>query len=174
MRVMRYLVLTPFIVLLSACDPEVKPAKVEPPKSAAPAEQQAPAPAPEPPVVVQPQAARQQPEPAPQPQLARASNEAPKPAVASQAKASQESAKAVRAHAPKVELDLSLPPELLEQANAQGSSGEAAAPLLPPLFEEKATASDPLQLSGRLITNEADADYWKSVEGAELQFEIKR
>ncbi|UTW08355.1 hypothetical protein [Pseudomonas benzenivorans] len=171
MSVMRYLLPALFIALLSACDPEVKPAKVEPATSAVPEAQES---KPKPPVAAQPQAAHQAPEPVPQPKAASVQREPAEPPLETPPKVPQAPVQAVPEPALAAKLDLSLPPELLEQVNAQGVAGEAAAPLLPPLFEEKATTHDPLQLSGRLITNEADADYWKSVEGAELQFEIKR
>ena len=74
-----------------------------------------------------------------------------------------------------VRLDLSLPTELVEQLNAEAPATPATlAPLLPPLFEQKQQALSPFQLSGRLLTNDADEDYLESVEGAELKFEFKR
>ncbi|QLC74562.1 hypothetical protein LPB260_28190 [Pseudomonas sp. LPB0260] len=187
MSVMRYLALTLLVPLLSACEPEVKPAKVEPSKNVAPAEAKAPAQAPAqalstppadapaaapteagpgPEVPEEPQAV------APVPAAVTPSKAAPPPA-ASRAEEQQASAPVAPVQPEHATLDLSLPPELLEQLSAEGVPGEVAAPLLPPLFEEDA-AGDPFQLSGRLITNEDDADYWESVDGAELQFKFKR
>lgn len=70
-------------------------------------------------------------------------------------------------------LDLSLPPELLEQPLAELESTELES-LLPPLFGEKNEPPSPLQISGRLISNEKEEDYWDSIEGAELQFEFRQ
>jgi hypothetical protein len=184
MSVMRYLVLTLLVPLLSACEPEVKPAKVEPSKNVAPAEAKAPAQALSTSPADAPAAAEteagQGPEVPEEPQAVAAvpptvtpSKTAPPPA-ASRAKVQQAPAQIAPVRPEQATLDLSLPPELLEHLNAEGVPGEAAPPLLPPLFEEDAAAGDPFQLSGRLITNEDDADYWESVDGAELQFKFKR
>ncbi|WP_439861676.1 hypothetical protein [Pseudomonas sp. MBLB4136] len=183
MSVMRYLALTLLVPLLSACEPEVKPAKVEPSNNVAPAEAKAPAQALSTPPADAPAAAPTEAGPGPEvpeepqalvpvPAAVTPSKAAPPPA-ASRAKEQQASAQAVPVQPEHATLDLSLPPELLEQLSAEGVPGEVAAPLLPPLFEEDA-AGDPFQLSGRLITNEDDADYWESVDGAELQFKFKR
>lgn len=76
---------------------------------------------------------------------------------------------------PRLELDLSLPEELLESMESVEPFSELPSPLLPPLFDEQSAASSPFQLQGKLITNErGDQDYWESLEGAELQFEFKR
>jgi hypothetical protein len=180
MSVMRFLVLTLLLPLLSACEPDAKPAKVEPSKNVAPAESKAPVQALSTPPADAPTAASteagQVPEKpqavAPVPAAVTPSKAAPPPA-ASRAKVQQASAQVAPLQPEHATLDLSLPPELLEQLSAEGVPGEVAAPLLPPLFEEDA-AGDPFQLSGRLITNEGDADYWESVDGAELQFKFKR
>lgn len=153
MPLLRYLSLTLLIPLLNGCEPKVEPAKVEPEK-AAPAVVAEPAPA----------VAAEQPvipvEPVRRPKAA-----VPAAPVASNAEKAP----------PPAELDLSLPPELMTQVLAEQGDGQAAlAPLLPPLFEDRQPPVGPFQLSGRLITNEADEDYWKSLDGAELQFEFKR
>lgn len=70
-------------------------------------------------------------------------------------------------------LDLSVPQELFAQA-LEGETREDLAPLLPPLFGEKPELQSPFQISGRLISNEREDDYWDSIEGAEVQFEFKR
>ncbi|MBS7691652.1 hypothetical protein I0E98_19470 [Pseudomonas lalucatii] len=94
---------------------------------------------------------------------------APAPSVSANAAAPARTAEPEPpAHA---SLDLSVPPELLEQANTGGEGEHGLTPLLPPLFEAKAEAG-PVQLSGRLITEEAGD--WNSLEGAELQFELRR
>lgn len=74
---------------------------------------------------------------------------------------------------PQVALDLSLPEALLEPSPAQ-VSGADLVPLLPPLFVDKGGQGSPVQLSGRLLSNERTDDYWESIEGAELQFEFKQ
>nr|WP_298167517.1 hypothetical protein [uncultured Pseudomonas sp.] len=77
--------------------------------------------------------------------------------------------------APRLELDLSLPTELLEPTESVEAFSELPSTLLPPLFDEQNPAGSPFQLQGKLITNErGDQDYWESLEGAELQFEFKR
>ncbi|QTS88522.1 hypothetical protein JLK41_10325 [Ectopseudomonas khazarica] len=70
-------------------------------------------------------------------------------------------------------LDLSVPQELFAQA-LEGETREDLAPLLPPLFGEKPELQSPFQISGRLISNEREDDYWDSIEGAEVQFEFKQ
>lgn len=75
---------------------------------------------------------------------------------------------------PRLELDLSLPTELLESTESLESFSELPSTLLPPLFDDQNPAG-PFQLQGKLLTNErGDQDYWESLEGAELQFEFKR
>ena len=77
---------------------------------------------------------------------------------------------------PPVELDLHLPPELVEQVQPEAPAEEITAPtLLPEMFVEKPKEPGPFELNGRLITNERDKDegYWNSVEGAELQFKFR-
>ncbi|NQD95133.1 hypothetical protein HP532_21000 [Pseudomonas sp. CrR25] len=164
---MRYWPLALLLPLLSACEPKVEPAKTEPAKTAAAptATSLAPAAAAKPqPVAVHPTPVAAAPRAAADGQ--RAMGAGPTPAKPGKTTATQE--------APKSKLDLSLPPEVLEQLQAEDARDEALAPLLPPLFEEKQPAVSPFQLSGRLITNEGDDDYWNSVDGAELQFEFKR
>lgn len=73
-------------------------------------------------------------------------------------------------------LDLSLPPELLENLQlGEPIPDVQSASLLPPLFVEKTAPEQTLKFGGRLLLNdEVDDDYTKSVEGAELQLEFKR
>ena len=163
MTLMRYLPLTLLLPLLSACEPKVEPAKVaaeKPASSAAVPSVVAPPPA------VQAPAAAKAPPAKPRPPAA-AAGARPKAAQAEGGEADQAQAR--------TKLDLSLPPELAEQLRAEDRGTETAlAPLLPPLFEPKRSAVNPFQLSGRLLTNDGDEDYWNSVDGAELQFEFKR
>jgi len=76
---------------------------------------------------------------------------------------------------PKTKLDLSLPPELAAQLDAEDrAAADGLAPILPPLFEEKKPSLNPFQLSGKLLTGEAGTEFSNSVEGAELHFEFRR
>lgn len=167
MIALRYLALLLLVPLLTACEPETEPAKVVPEKAPPAAVEQKPVtqvekPAP---VVAKP-AAPTKPAPA-------VAHDAP-PAAPKQPKVAAKAPAEPAAEPPKSKLDLSLPPEVAEQLNAENQGDAALAPLLPPLFEEKTTAQNPFQVSGKLLTNEVDKDYWDSVEGAELQFEFKR
>ncbi|MCY1283475.1 hypothetical protein D9M68_241380 [compost metagenome] len=74
---------------------------------------------------------------------------------------------------PPARLDLSLPKELVEDLKPEESLSAAGKPLLPELFAPKPAVESPYQLSGKLITNDQGEDYWQSVEGAQLQIEIK-
>jgi hypothetical protein len=89
----------------------------------------------------------------------------PKPAAAPQPKPTEPESK--------LALDLSVPQELFEQA-LESETREDLAPVLPPLFGEKPAAQNPFQISGRLISNEREDDYWDSIEGAEVQCEFKQ
>lgn len=152
----RYLSLALLIPLLSACEPKVEPVKVE--------EQVEPAAATV--VVDRPVVLSAAPAPAPSPRSAvKAAAPSAKPEVAVD--------EVAVAQAPRPQLDLSLPPELIESTGS-ADSGVAPAPLLPPMFEAEQAQVEPFQLSGRLISNEGEEDYWDSLDGAELQFEFKR
>lgn len=156
MSVMRYLSPALLTALLSACEPKVEPAKVAPEKQPSPA-------------VVDKQALVS---PTPEPAVAAvAPAEAPAPRAKPAAAALDKTVKEPE----QSRLDLSLPAEFMKRTNAgHADDGAALAPLLPPLFETRQPAVSPFQISGRLITNEGDEDYWNSVEGAELQLEFKR
>lgn len=159
--------------LLTACDEQPATPVSSPPSADAPAPADEPAqPVPTPQAEPQPV---QTPEALPEPgrkavddtTLPKPANSAPKPAekVSSQEKL------------PPVELDLQLPPELVEQVQPDAPAEEITAPaLLPEMFAEKPKEPGPFELNGRLITNERDKDqdYWNSVEGAELQFKFRR
>ncbi|WP_187673441.1 hypothetical protein [Zestomonas carbonaria] len=69
-------------------------------------------------------------------------------------------------------LDLSLPRELVETLSPEESLPDSK-PLLPELFAPKPAVQGPYQLSGKLLTNDQSDDYWQSVEGAQLQIEIR-
>lgn len=166
MTLMRYLPLTLLIPFLSACEPKVEPAKVAAEKPASSVAVAQPVTVAAPSAIEAPAAVAKAPPAKPRP-LAAAAVARAKAAQTEEGEAAQEQAK--------TKLDLSLPPELAEQLRAEDSGVETAlAPLLPPLFEQKRPAVNPFQLSGRLLTNDGDEDYWNSVEGAELQFEFKR
>ncbi|XXF07149.1 hypothetical protein J3Q00_13950 [Pseudomonas sp. D2-3] len=173
---MRYLLLPLCLaVLLSACGADEQGKDVprkdsEPAVAVEPAKPAQPVAPPEPPAApaVQPQAAE------PQPQAAR------KPAPAEPKKAAQRAkpAKAVQKVAqtpPKTKLDLSLPPELAAALDAEDkAAADGAPPILPAFFEERKSALNPFQVSGKLLTGELGSEYWNAVEGAELQFEFRR
>lgn len=162
---MRYLGVALLVPLLSACEPKLAPAKVESEKTSTPAVQQvqpaksvqSAAPA----IAVEPAAPAQVPQPPP----VQKAEPAPVPA-----------ARLANPHKepPKSKLDLSLPPELTEQLNAErGDAEQALEPLLPSLFEEKALVDNPFLLNGRLLSNEGDKDSSKLLDGAEVQFEFR-
>lgn len=158
MKALHYLILALLIPVLGACKPEPEPARVVPEKV--------------PPAVVEPEPAAQNTAPEVVVPPETTPKATPRPAVT---RASPASAAEGPADPPKTKLDLSLPPELVEQLNAEDQGLETAmTPLLPPLFEPRRPVENPFQLSGRLLTNDDNKDYWDSVEGAELQFEFKR
>ena len=74
-------------------------------------------------------------------------------------------------------LDLTLPREFAYRSAEQVSGAESASNLLPSMFDNKSKKLSPYQLSGKLITNERgvpkDADYWETVDGAELSIEFR-
>lgn len=72
-------------------------------------------------------------------------------------------------------LDLSLPKHLVDELEPRVKQEQHTdRPLLPPMFVEKPPEQSPYQLNGKLITNQREEDYWRSVEGAELQIEFKQ
>ena len=78
-----------------------------------------------------------------------------------------------------IKLNLSLPPELIENMELGKPLPESVREpaLLPPLFVEEKPAPSPYQLSGKLITNERQRseqdNYFDAVEGAELSIEYR-
>lgn len=153
--------LTLVLLLLSACEPAGPPTKPAKPVPAVPAVQpQAPSPKPAEPVKKSP------------PVIAKP---APEPKPAADASKPRPPSPVEQVELPKAKLDLRLPPELVEQLEpGEPAPGQSSEALLPPLFVEKSAPQSPFQLNGRLITNEREEDYWRSVEGAEVQFEFKR
>ncbi|MBM7062113.1 hypothetical protein JQX08_15495 [Pseudomonas sp. UL073] len=86
-------------------------------------------------------------------------------------------AKVEEAKVPKAKLDLRLPKDLVEDLKPEEPLPDADKPLLPQLFAPKPSGPSPYQLSGKLITNDRaqqGQDYWDTVEGAQLQIEIKQ
>lgn len=156
------------LTLLAACDKDTPSQPKAPP--APPPLTSSPAPEPAAPVETPavPESRPAPPAPAPTPQPA------PMPHVpAKPAKPSTEPA--VAAPLPKAKLDLTLPKELEDQLQPIEVTAELPdQPLLPQMFVEKPAPQSPFQLNGKLIHNEREDDYWRSVEGAELQFEFKR
>lgn len=92
----------------------------------------------------------------------------PTPAKPKPSKAEQ-----VKLREPK--LDLSLPKHLVDELEPRVKQEQhIEQPLLPPMFVEKPSEQSPYQLNGKLITNQREEDYLRSVEGAELQIEFKQ
>ena len=77
---------------------------------------------------------------------------------------------------PSLPVDLSLPQELLDGMHpGEPIPDEQTQSLLPPLFVDKPEPERLLQFNGRLLLNEEiKADPRTSIEGAELQLELKR
>ena len=170
MTVMRYLGVALLVPLLNGCEPKLAPAKVESEKSSAPAVQQV-----QPAKSVQSEAPSIAIEPA-VPAHDTQTVPVKKPPVAPAELAPEPAARLAnpRKEPPKSKLDLSLPPELAEQLNAErGDAEQAPEPLLPSLFDEKAQVDNPFLLNGRLLSNEGDKDSSKLLDGAEVQFEFR-
>ncbi|WP_459745196.1 translation initiation factor 2 [Pseudomonas sp. 3A(2025)] len=81
----------------------------------------------------------------------------------------------------KTRLDLSLPPELVQELEPPPKVITARRkPLLPPMFGDKASSSDPegFELNGRLLSNEMQLqmrnESRREVEGAALDFKFKQ
>ncbi|AZC80990.1 translation initiation factor 2 [Pseudomonas chlororaphis] len=96
--------------------------------------------------------------------------------IASKSKSASE---IVKMPLPSVNVDLSLPPEMVKQLQPIGSVNQPKrTPLLPPMFGEKPKDDSPFQLNGRLLSNEMQLqlrnDERRDVEGAALDFEFKQ
>lgn len=176
-----------FLGLLAGCEQEAPPPQ-KPPASPPPvtqAEKPAPAaPAKEAPaakpVSEAPKVASETPRPTAKPEQKPAAK--PKADAKPVAKAAQPATspagnarKPEKTELPKAKLDLRLPKHLVDKLEPEiVEERKAEEPLLPPMFTEKAPTEGPFQLNGKLLTNEKEDDYWRSVEGAELQFEFKQ
>lgn len=171
MTSMRYLLPILVALLLGACGADeqgdetprenAKPAVVTTEPVQKPVEPPVQAPAEEPPTEVQPLVEEEAAPPTPK-------------KAAERVKADKKMQKMVQ-KAPKTKLDLSLPPELTAQLNAEDQAAEdGLAPILPAFFEEKKPITNPFQLSGKLLTGEAGTEFSNSVEGAQLEFEFRR
>ncbi|MDH0335924.1 hypothetical protein [Metapseudomonas otitidis] len=121
------------------------------------------------------------PKPKPTATKAEATNPKPKPKPATPkpkpkptpAKPKPSKAEQVKLREPK--LDLSLPKHLVDELEPRVKQEQhVEQPLLPPMFVEKPSEQSPYQLNGKLITNQREEDYLRSVEGAELQIEFKQ
>lgn len=142
------LVATPAVSPGNACAEASTQAKPKPKPTATKAEATKPKPKPKPAT----------PKPKPKPTPAK-----PKPSKAEQ----------VKLREPK--LDLSLPKHLVDELEPRVKQEQhVEQPLLPPMFVEKPSQQSPYQLNGKLITNQREEDYLRSVEGAELQIEFKQ
>lgn len=176
-----------FLGLLAGCEQEAPPPQ-KPPASPPPvtqAEKPAPAalakeaPAAKP-ASEAPKVASETPKPAAKPEQKPAAK--PKADAKPVAKAAQPATspagnarKPEKTEVPKAKLDLRLPKHLVDKLEPEiVEERKAEEPLLPPMFTEKAPTEGPFQLNGKLLTNEKEDDYWRSVEGAELQFEFKQ
>lgn len=78
-----------------------------------------------------------------------------------------------------VKLNLSLPPELVEDMELGKPVAEIHdEPLLPPMFGDAPKQLSPYQLSGKLITNDRqrteDDNYLDEVDGAQLSIEYRQ
>lgn len=171
MTSMRYLLPILVALLLGACGADeqgdetprenAKPAVVTTEPVQKPVEPPVQVPAEEPPAEVQPLVEEEVAPPTPK-------------KAAERVKADKKVQKMVQ-KAPKTKLDLSLPPELTAQLNAEDQAAEdGLAPILPAFFEEKKPITNPFQLSGKLLTGEAGTEFSNSVEGAQLEFEFRR
>ncbi|BBP82157.1 hypothetical protein PHLH8_17990 [Pseudomonas sp. Pc102] len=177
--------------LLAGCEQEAPPPQKPPaspppvtevakPEPAAPAKE-APAakPASEPPKVASEapkSTAKPDPKPAAKPETKPKADAKPVAKAAQPATSPAGNArKPEKTELPKAKLDLRLPKHLVDKLEPEiVEERKAEEPLLPPMFTEKAPTEGPFQLNGKLLTNEKEDDYWRSVEGAELQFEFKQ
>lgn len=156
------LVAGPAVSLGNACAEASTQAKPKPKPTATKAETAKPKPAPTKAEVTKPKPKPKPATPKPKPK--------PTPAKPKPSKVEQ-----VKLREPK--LDLSLPKHLVDELEPrvkQKQEQHADQPLLPPMFVEKPSEQSPYQLNGKLITNQREEDYWRSVEGAELQIEFKQ
>ncbi|WP_436785364.1 hypothetical protein [Stutzerimonas frequens] len=95
--------------------------------------------------------------------------EAPQPAARSRPAPPKQPEKPAEVELVEPVLDLRLPEELAEELKPAPSSESIR--LLPPLFDT-GESSRSMQIGGRLISGEAEDE--SLIEGAEIQFELKR
>ncbi|APC15148.1 translation initiation factor 2 [Pseudomonas frederiksbergensis] len=100
-----------------------------------------------------------------------------RPPIASKSKSASEVVRTT--YLPPATLDLSLPPDMVKQLQPIGTVPLVKhAPLLPPMFDDKAKDDSPFQLNGRLLSNEMQLQMRKEehreVEGAALDFQFKQ
>lgn len=133
------------------------------------------------PTATKAETAKPKPKPKPAPTKAEATKPKPKPKPATPkpkpkptpAKPKPSKVEQVKLREPK--LDLSLPKHLVDELEPRVKQEQhVEQPLLPPMFVEKPPEQSPYQLNGKLITNQREEDYLRSVEGAELQIEFKQ
>lgn len=99
----------------------------------------------------------------------------PTPAKPTPAKPKPKPSKVEQVKLREPKLDLSLPKHLVDELEPRVKQEQhVEQPLLPPMFVEKPSQQSPYQLNGKLITNQREEDYLRSVEGAELQIEFKQ
>ncbi|AYC33315.1 hypothetical protein D3880_13565 [Pseudomonas cavernae] len=173
MNVMRTLGLVLLLSLLGACGDSEPPVPKVPPSAPLPkppvTEPVVPPislPPTQPPETTKPQYKAPLPKPAPA---------TPAPETKPDLVVKQAPVKVEEAPVPQAKLDLSLPEDLVQSLEpAEPLSTAEQKPLLPQMFAPKPPAESPFQLNGKLITNEREDDYLRSVEGAELQFEFKQ
>lgn len=106
------------------------------------------------------------------------STKTPRAAKSPPTKAKPARSSAARTKLAPIKLNLSLPPELVENIEfGKPLAAVEEVPVLPPMFGEAKPAPSAYQLSGKLISNERQKDtsdnYLDSVEGAELSIEFR-
>lgn len=98
-----------------------------------------------------------------------------RPPIASKSKSAREVARTKLAP---VQLDLSLPQEMVRHLQPLGTMPQPKnTPLLPPMFSEKPLDNSAFEINGRLLSNEMQLqmrnDERRDVEGAALDFEFR-
>lgn len=96
--------------------------------------------------------------------------------IASKSKSAHEIA---QTKLPPVQLDLSLPTEMVRHLQPIGTMPKPkSVPLLPPMFAEKPTDDSAFQINGRLLSNQMQLqlrnEERRDIEGAALDFEFKQ
>lgn len=116
--------------------------------------------------------------PTPRAKPAKAVKSAAKPVKPAQIKAKRAGSSAAHSQLKPIKLNLSLPPAQLKGMTFGKPLAEVAeTPLLPPMFGEAKPEPSAYQLTGKLITSERQAesaDFFNSVEGAQLSIEFRQ